>query len=274
MKNIKIWTNTSVLNNYMEDLIFTDNKESAEVILLGSRHVELKEFPNLRAIFRAGVGRDNVPEKECKEKEILVEYPSEKTLLNLFEETANFTISMIMRMAYPKLDISLPWKKTNRNGLQNKTCLVIGLGNIGTRVANKLENLMNVKTFDLMQNDVSELDLLIKDADFVTLHIPNLPENKNFFSKERLNLLKQGSILINTARANLVNEDDLYEIISEGNIKAAFDVFWEEPYEGKLLEFYPDSFFMSPHVASSSIEFFTGCKSDLDDLIKKISVQP
>ena len=96
----------------------------------------------------------------------------------------------------------------------------------------------------------------------------------NFFSKERLNLLKQGSILINTARANLVNEDDLYEIISEGNIKAAFDVFWEEPYEGKLLEFYPDSFFMSPHVASSSIEFFTGCKSDLDDLIKKISVQP
>ena len=58
-------------------------------------------------------------------------------------------------------------------------------------------------------------------------------------------LMKKGAILVNTARANLVDEEELYKFIEQDKIKAAFDVFWEEPYNGKLIEFYPDRFYMT-----------------------------
>ena len=56
MKNIKIWKNTSVLNEFNEELTFTENKQTADLILLGSRQIDLDEFPNVKGIFRAGVG--------------------------------------------------------------------------------------------------------------------------------------------------------------------------------------------------------------------------
>tara|TARA_Y100001968_G_C19175896_1_gene627998 strand:- start:462 stop:833 length:372 start_codon:yes stop_codon:yes gene_type:complete len=122
-----------------------------------------------------------------------------------------------------------------------------------------------------MENEAEELESLIKKADVISLHIPNMPENDNFMDKQKLNWMKHGAILINTARANLVNEEALYESISKGNIKAAFDVFWNEPYSGKLTKFYPDSFYMSPHIASSSEDFFLGCRNDLDRMNRLLS---
>ena len=64
---------------------------------------------------------------------------------------------------------------------------------------------------------------------------------------------------------------DLYNEIKKGRLRAAFDVYWEEPYKGKLIEFVPDKFFMSPHIASTCSGFLEGCKEGLDDLIRKLS---
>ena len=271
MKNIKIWKNTSVLNEFNEGLIFTDNKSIADLILLGSRPIDLHEFPNVQGIFRAGVGKDNVPVSECESKNILIEYPSEETALVLFEETANYTVSLALRMSYPTPNISLPWDKVYRKSLNKKNALIIGLGNIGSRVKNKLETLMQVNTYDVAFNKADELEPLIREANIISLHIPNSSENNNFFDKEKLSWMNEGSILINTARANLVNEDSLYRELEKGRIKAAFDVFWQEPYEGKLNEFYPDRFYMSPHIAGYTDSFLLGCRKALDDLISDLS---
>ena len=81
--------------------------------------------------------------------------------------------------------------------------------------------------------------------------------------------MKDSSSLINTARGDIVDENALYEELKEEN-KAAFDVYWQEPYVGKLKEFYPESFFMSPH-ASTCVGFLKGCREDLDILISKLS---
>ena len=270
MKHIKIWKNTSVLNKFNEGLTFTEDKQSANLILLGSRAIDLDQFSNVKGIFRAGVGRDNIPIKDCERRSIIVQYPSEETTLCLYEETANYTVSLILRMLYPSPDISLPWEKIYRTSLHKKTALVIGTGNIGSRVTSKLEKLMEVYTFDVAHNEPDELEPLIKAADIITLHIPNSEENNNFFDNKTLSWMNEGSILVNTARANLVNEDSLYRELKQGRIRAAFDVFWQEPYEGKLMEMYPDPFYMSPHIASSSEEFFIGCRRDLDVMIKKM----
>jgi len=84
-------------------------------------------------------------------------------------------------------------------------------------------------------------------------------------------MMKDNSVIINTARALIVDENALYTEISNGRLKAAFDVFWEEPYQGMLKEFYPNDFYMTPHIASTSIGFLEGCRKGLDELIKEIN---
>ena len=83
--------------------------------------------------------------------------------------------------------------------------------------------------------------------------------------------MKSGAVLINTARGAIVNEDAFYAELKNKRLIAAFDVFWEEPYRGKLLQFHPNFFFMTPHVASTCSDFLLGCRKDLDILIKEIN---
>ena len=79
--------------------------------------------------------------------------------------------------------------------------------------------------------------------------------------------MKKDAVLINTARGNIVNEKDLYNEFLNNRLFVAFDVFWIEPYQGILTEFLDNRFFMSPHVASTNIDFLEGCKKDLHDLV-------
>ena len=271
MTNLNIWKNTSVLDEYCEGLRFTKIKNEADLILLGSQHIDINEFNNLKAIFRAGVGSNNVPLNECIKANIRVEFPSEETKEIIYEETSNYTIGLIFRMIYPSHNIQEQWIKFPRKVLNSQTTLIIGTGNIGSRVAKKLKNFMKVKTFDIAKNNEKDLKGLIEEADIISIHIPGIIENKNFFNQEKFKFMKKDSILINTSRAMLVEEKYLYENLAKGKIRAAFDVFWKEPYRGRLVKFHPDPFFISPHIASTSNEFFLGCAKDLKKLIYKIS---
>jgi len=268
---LKIWKNTSTLDGYDEGLKFTNSKKEADIALLGSKSLNLTEFPNLKGIFRAGIGRDNVPEKEAKEKGIIVRYPSKETIDVIFEETASFTCSLIFRMIYANVGTLDPWEKEPRLQLSQKTLLVIGTGRIGGRVAELMKHFMRVTTFDILQNKVSELQGLMNQADCVTIHIPKSDENISFIDKEKLSWMKDDSVLINTARGAIVDEQALYQEIKQGRIRAVFDVYWQEPYQGKLKEFHPVSFHMTPHVASTCSGFLEGCREDFKNLISLLN---
>ena len=97
---MKIWKNTSTLDGFDDGIIFTESNSKADIALIGSKPIEINDFPNIKGIFRAGIGRDNVPEKEAKEKNIVVRYPSKETIDIIFEETACFTCGLIYRMLY------------------------------------------------------------------------------------------------------------------------------------------------------------------------------
>lgn len=267
---MKIWKNTATLDGFDEGLEFTQSKLEAEIALIGSKPIEINDFPNLKGIFRAGIGRDNVPEKEAFEKNILVRFPSQETIDIIYDEATSFTCGLIFRMMYDDVGSIEPWIKNTRSQLSNKTLLVIGTGNIGSRVAKRMKNFMNVLTFDIIQNDAQELQNFMLEADCITLHIPKNDENKGFIDEKKLSWMKTGTSLINTARGPIVDENALYREIKSDRLKAAFDVYWNEPYDGKLKEFYPNSFFMTPHVASTCKEFLVGCRNALDELISDI----
>ena len=268
---MKIWKNTSTLNGFDDGLTFTKSKSKADIVLMGSKPIEIKVFPNLKGIFRAGIGRDNVPEKEAKEKNIVVRYPSKETIDIIFEETACFTCGLIFRMLYSNVGTLDSWLKQPRRQLSRQNLLVIGTGQIGGRVAQLMKPFINVNTFDILQNEASELKLMIQQADCITIHIPKIDDNLSFIDTEKLSWMKTGAVLINTARGAIVDEDALYTELQNGRLRAAFDVYWQEPYYGKLKEFYPDRFFMTPHVASTCSEFLQGCRKDIDNLISDLS---
>ena len=267
---IKIWKNTNTLDGLVDDLTYTGSKEEADIALLGSKPIQLEEFPRLKGIFRAGVGKDNIPLEEAEQKGIKVAFPSAATIDYIYEETANFTCYLMLSMLYSQVGTLSPWVKFSRVALQNKMVLVIGKGNIGKRVIRKMAAFMRVLSYDIRENSPTELEPLLKDADAVTLHIPNLPENKDFLDAEKLALMKDQAVLINTARGALVSEEALYRELGKGRLYAAFDVFWQEPYEGRLKEFHPERFFMTPHVASTCDAFLKGSAADLRLLIKEI----
>jgi D-3-phosphoglycerate dehydrogenase len=251
-----IWTNTSLFDSLLPEKDVTDIPNKATSIILGAPPIDIKLFPNVNFVFRAGVGTDNVNFPS----NIKVEFPSTKTKNFIYEETANFTCSLIFKMLYDGIGDLTSWDSVRRNVLSDKTLLIVGLGNIGQRVQYKMSPFIkNILTYDIL-NDYTPPDY--SKADIVTLHIPYTPQNKSFINKENLKRFKSDAILINTARGPLVNEDDLYHHLKTTNMRAAFDAFWVEPYTGKLTEFKSDKFLMTPHIASSSIEFIESCYED------------
>lgn len=84
-------------------------------------------------------------------------------------------------------------------------------------------------------------------------------------------MMKDGAAVVNTARGPIVDEDALYSELRGGRLRAAFDVFWQEPYNGKLAALHPEPFFMTPHVASTCEEFLEGLAEDFEEFLKRLS---
>ena len=263
---LRLWKNTNTLDGLIDDFPISERPEDAELALLGGKSLDLARFPHLRGIFRAGVGRDNVPLDEAARRDIRVAFPDEETTQILFDETAHFTCSLILRMLYADCGTLEPWSKRSRPALSTQQLLVIGTGNIGSRVRDRMSAFMRVDTFDLKEDEESALPEKLASADCVTLHIPKSATSVGWFDAKKLGALRQGAVLVNTARGAIVEEASLYQALADQKITAAFDVFWQEPYVGRLKAFHPQRFYMTPHVASTSITFLQGCARSLRQL--------
>ncbi len=267
---MKIWSNTKTLDGLVEDLSFTDDKTAAIVALIGGKAIDLCEFPSLKGIFKCGVGRDNVPGTKAAARGIRCGFPSTATADIIFEETACFACHLILKCLYADVGDFLAWQKRDRMVLAQRKILVIGTGNIGGRVAKKMQVFSTLLTYDVLTNQPDELEPLVRQADCISLHMPLNDGTRDWFDAEKLAWMKSGSSLVNTARAAIVPEDALYEELATGRIRAAFDVFWQEPYQGRLLTLPQERFMTSPHVASSCREFVTETANDFRAFIATI----
>lgn len=259
---MQIWSNTKTLDGYIPEISFVADKQEAEVALVGGKAINLSEFPRLRGIFKTGVGRDNVPEEEARKRGILCEFPSAATCEIIYEETANFACNLIFKCLYAEVGDFATWKKIDRPVLRSRRLLVIGAGKIGGRVAAKMRTFLEVTTYDSLTDKPENLEPLIREADCISLHLPLIAQTRNFFDATKFAWMRAGAWLVNTARGAVVEEDALFDEVSSGRLRAAFDVFWEEPYKGKLMGLPAERFIASPHVASTCREFLAETADD------------
>ena len=250
-----IYKATNTLDSYLPSLQYTENKSEATVMLVGGKKFALADFPKLCGIFKTGVGTDNLPFDEAAARGVVISLPSEATCDIIYEETASFTCHLILSGLYAGAGEWATWLKVDRPVLHQLRLLVVGNGRIGHRVADKMRAFMEVGTFDSLQDDPASFEQKVRCADCVTLHVPLTAETRSMFNAERLAWLRDGALLVNTARAAVVDEYALFAELSSGRLRAAVDVFWEEPYRGRLTELPANHFIRTPHIASTCREF-------------------
>lgn len=223
-----------VIGEYDALVIRSGTKVTADV---------LKESGKLRAIGRAGIGVDNIDVPAATQKGIVVmNTPGGNNVT-----TAEHAITMMLAIArwIPQADASLhagKWERTKFTGTEvcNKTLGIVGLGNIGTIVAERAQGLrMRVIAFDpfvtaekaaKMQIELVSLDDLYARADFITVHTPLTPETKGLIGAAAFAKMKKGVRIVNCARGGIVDEQALADAITSKHVAgAALDVFAEEP---------------------------------------------
>ncbi len=266
-----IYKATNTLDGYLPSLLYTEEKSLAEVLLVGGKQFSLDEFPALRGIFKTGVGTDNLPFGEAGRREIVITLPSKNTCGIIFEETAAFTCHLILDGLYVDAGEWASWKKTDRDSLQQRRLLVVGVGHIGRRVADKMRSFMIVDTFDSAHDSSDLFEGKVRAADCVSLHVPLTSDTRGLFNADRLAWLSDGALLVNTARGAVVDEEALYNELVTGRLRAAMDVFWEEPYRGKLSALPSDRFIRTPHIASTCNDFLRGAATDFMDFLTRLS---
>lgn len=226
--------------------------------------------PNLKIIARAGVGVDNIDVDYAAKKGVwVVNSPDGNT-----EATAEHTIAMLLAVArnIPQAYESLKGGKFERskfmgNELLGKTLGVIGLGKIGTRVAEIAKVLgMNIIVFDPFAdkkrvNDLGykkneNLDGFLPVCDFITVHVPKNKNTTDLINSDNIYKIKKGACLINCARGGIINETALLEALKNGHIAgAALDVFVDEPdILNSPLYQQSERLIMVPHLGASTIE--------------------
>jgi len=204
----------------------------------------LEALPNVKCLVRYGIGVDNIDLKAAKDLG--------RTVANVpnycFEEVSNHAIAMILSLGRR---IPHDHQQIVRGGWGIKQFLpipafsdltlgLLGFGSIARRVADKAKQFgLRViasdpfaKESEFQQRNVERVDFetFLKTADIVSLHCPLVPETRHIIRRETIDLLKPGSIIINTSRGGLINEDDLARALNDGKIVGAgLDVFEREP---------------------------------------------
>jgi D-3-phosphoglycerate dehydrogenase len=253
-----------------EGTMLKHHKEGVNCIVIGAEAYSHKFYNSLRegtAVIRYGVGYNAVPIDICLRRNIKVGYTPD----TLTDSVAEHTFALLLGVArkIPKLNQSMQvgkWEGLTGVELKNKTIAVIGYGKIGQSVAKiaKWGFGMKVSVFDKKEiNDSSSYSFsnnfseVVKDADIITIHLASYPETKGFINREKIDMMKNGAILINTARGELVEEKDLYEALKCGKISAAgIDVFEKEPYQpNSKYDFRKlTNVVLTPHCGSNTVE--------------------
>ncbi len=222
---------------------------------------------NLKVIGRAGTGLDNVDIEAATKKGIIVMNTPEGNTVS----AAEHAISMMLALSrnIPQANVSIKKGEWNRkkfmgSEVYGKTLGIIGLGRIGSEVAKRAQGLkMKIVAYDPFVSKekaeelgitLLELDQLLPQVDYLTLHVPLTPQTKNLIGEREISLMKRGARIINCARGGIINEDALYQALKEGKIKgAALDVFEKgKPFDSPLLEL--DSVILTPHLGASTEE--------------------
>ena len=258
--------------------------KDCEIVVIRSATKLTKEVldkaEQLKIIARCGVGIDNVDLDFAKSKSIFVTNSPSANLISVVELTVALIISVSRKLSLA--DSHLKKGEWNRsqflgNELYGKTLGIVGFGKAGRLVAERMKSFgMSIVFYDPYVTDWNgseesiKLDDLLRTADVVSIHVIKTKDTENLISKDMLDLLKPSSVIINTSRGGVLDEDYLFELLeSEKIFGAGLDVYSNEP--PKNVDRYNGlNLITTPHIGASTNEAQLKAGLETIENIKKI----
>jgi D-3-phosphoglycerate dehydrogenase len=201
----------------------------------------LKTADKLKVISRYGVGFDNVDLEAAKSKKIVVTNTPGANSVSVAELALGLVLALARQIPEAVDAVHQgKWPRYSGVSLEGKTIGILGLGAIGKQLARRLAGFdCKILAFDpyadkqfALDNQITlaDIDQVIAAADFVSLHLPLLPETRGIVDEAFLNKMKKGSYLVNTSRGEAINEEALLKALQSGHLKGAgLDAFIVEP---------------------------------------------
>ena len=239
-------------------LVRSATKVDAEALAAATR---------LKVVARAGVGLDNVDVKAATQAGVMVVNAPTSNIVSAAELAVALMLAAARHISPAHAALrNGEWKRSKYTGIElyEKTVGIVGLGRIGVLVAQRLSAFgMKVIAYDpyvqagraaQMGVRLVDLDTLLAESDFMSVHLPKTPETVGLIGADQLAAAKESLVLVNAARGGIVDEAALFDALKTGQIAAAgLDVFASEPCTDSPL-FELDNVVATPHLGASTDE--------------------
>ena len=239
-----------------------------DVLIAGTEPITervMASAPRLSLISRVGIGLDNVDLHAARRRGIRVSYTPDAPAPAVAELTLCMMLTLLRSVHVSNAQMHTGrWQRVFGRRLAEITVGIIGVGRVGSRVLRRTTSFGTPRMLvnDVLPNHNLNRDLKLEwvtketiyaEADLISLHVPLTPLTRNMIRREHLLSMKPDAAIINTSRGGIINEDDLYTVMSEGHLSgAAIDVFEREPYTGKLAEI--ERCLLTAHMGSMSVD--------------------
>ena len=239
-----------------------------DVLIAGTEPITervMASAPKLSLISRVGIGLDNVDLLAAKRRGIRVSYTPDAPAPAVAELTLCMMLTLLRSVHVSNAQMHTGrWQRVFGRRLAEITVGIIGVGRVGSRVLRRTTSFGTPRMLvnDVLPNHNLNRDLKLEwvtketiyaEADLISLHVPLTPLTRNMIRREHLLSMKPDAAIINTSRGGIINEDDLYTVMSDGHLSgAAIDVFEREPYTGKLAEI--ERCLLTAHMGSMSVD--------------------
>jgi phosphoglycerate dehydrogenase-like enzyme len=262
----KVLTNVEGKRFSKSELISILSK--CDIAIVGLDEIDksvLSQTTKLRAISKYGVGLNNINFEDCKKYNVDLLHTQGVNKRSVSEMTLGFMLGLARNLFLTSnLLKNGTWKKDGGMQLTGKKIGIIGVGNIGK----DLISLLKPFNCEILVNDILDQkkyyeenkllevskEFIFKNADFITVHVPHDKTTENIINKKSLSTMKSSSFVINTARAGIINQEDLkWALQNEIIAGAAIDVYDNEPPLDKELLLFPN-LINTPHVGGNSKE--------------------
>lgn len=250
-KGIEVVKNPYGRKMTQEEII--EHLQGADGLLAGLEPLNEAVFqkcPQLKALARIGIGMDNVDCSAAEKYGIKVSNTPEGPTNAVAEMTLSALLSICHNIIWANQDVHNGiWKKRLGHSIREFKIFVIGYGNIGRKTAQLFEAMgAEIMVYDKYNEEASTCSFEegLKKADVISVHASGKDE---IITPEMFNEMKDGVIILNSARGGLINEEALYNALKSGKVSAFWgDALWKEPYEGMLREC--ENAILTPHICT------------------------
>ena len=224
--------------------------------------------PKLKVIARAGMGTDTIDVEEASRRKIPVLTAPGANSNSVAEYTFALLLALCRKIAPASASLAAgKWDRKAFEGseLRGKTLGLLGVGRIGSRVASIAKGFgmtpigtdpgISAEQAEVLGLDLVPLDVLMQRSDAISLHAKLGPTTRHMIDERRLNMVKKGVLIVNTARGALIDDAALAKALADGRVGgAALDVYEAEPLPADSVLRTAPNLLLTPHLAASTLE--------------------